>query len=134
MAETAADLLADLDETGPAKSTDLLGNIGEDDGSEAWTPEEPDGIQGRVVSRSTTKSDHHDNPVPVVTIETSDGATVRIVGFRSVLSREITEKDPQPGDFFAVKYFGRKLKKNAKQGSKNNNDYYQGYRAAVQRG
>ena len=135
MAESAADLLAELDGTSNGdSSTDLLGQIDEADGSEAWTPDTPEGIQGRVVSRSTTKSDHHDRPVPVVTIETSEGKTVRITGFRSVLEREITEKDPQPGDFFAVKYFGRQLKKNAKEGSKNNNDYYQGYRAAVRRG
>lgn len=137
MGETAADLLAELDGDATAGSSmDLLSQISDDgsDDSEAWTPDEPEGIQGKVVSRSVTKSDHHDNPVPVVVIQTADGRTVRITGFRSVLAREITEKDPQPGDLFAVKYTGRQKKKNAKDGSKNNNDYYQGYKALVKRG
>lgn len=134
MPETAADLLAELDgDVSESSSTDLLAQLDEEGDAESWVPEEPEGIQGKVISRSETRSDHHDNPVPVVTIETSAGRTVRIVGFRSVLCREIQEKNPQPGDLFAVRYTGRQPKKNTKPGSKNNNDYYQGYKSRVQR-
>ena len=43
-----------------------------------------------------------------MTIKDKDGASHRIIGFATVLRREIREADPKPGDTLAVKFFGEK--------------------------
>lgn len=94
---------------------DLLGSVEEDD-SEGWVPKEKgEGISGIVIKVGETKSDFaqdgQDPIVPVVTIETADGTKWRVIGYASVLKREIYDNDPQVGDRMAVKYFGiKKLK------------------------
>lgn len=99
---------------------DLLDTVEEDD-SEGWNPKEPEGISGWVVNLSQTRSDFasdgEDPYKPTVTIQTMTGDKFRIIGFGSVLEREIKDKDPQVGDIFAVKYNGlRKLKTGRFQG------------------
>lgn len=93
---------------------DLLDSVMEDD-SEGWVPDKPgDGVQGVVIKVGETKSDFSDELAPTVTIETKDGSKFRIIGYGSVLRREIQDADPNPGDIFAVKYFGEKKIKNGK--------------------
>lgn len=97
---------------------DLLNNVEEDD-SEGWVPKEKgEGISGIVVKVGETRSDYAkdgENPmVPTVTLECNDpqnpGEKIkwRVIGFGSVLNRELTDADPQVGDRMAVKYFGEK--------------------------
>lgn len=104
-----------------ADADDLLNKVVEDD-SEGWVASEPgEGIAGLVVNVGTTRSDFandgEDPNVPTVTIETRDGDKFRIIGYSSVLKRELIDKDPKVGDFLAVKYFGEKpIKKGRFQG------------------
>lgn len=97
--------------------TDLLNQVEEDD-SEGWNPKEPSGISGWVTKVDSTRSDFaadgEDPNVPTITIQTKDGDKYRIIGFASVLKREITDKNPQVGDIFAVKYFGEQILKTGK--------------------
>lgn len=96
---------------------DLLDQVEEDD-SEGWNPKEPSGISGWVTKLDTTRSDFaadgEDPNVPTVTIQTQAGDKYRIIGFASVLRRELTDKDPQVGDICAVKYFGEQILKTGK--------------------
>jgi hypothetical protein len=91
---------------------DLLNEVEEDD-SEGWVPSEVgEGIAGKVVKVGVTRSDFaadgEDPNVPTVTVETRDGDKYRIIGYGAVLKRELQDKNPQVGDFLAVKYFGEK--------------------------
>lgn len=97
---------------------DLLNSIEEDD-SEGWVPtEKGEGIVGTVikvgVTRSDFASDGEDPNVPTITIETKDGDKFRIIGYGSVLKRELVDADPQKGDTLAVKYWGEKPIKKGK--------------------
>lgn len=127
----ADDLLDALDNDMNDEVADLLDTLN-DAGAPAWVPEdEGEGIQGKVTSVSD--QDDEFNPgekVPVVTVELGDGEKVRVIGFSSVLRREILDADPQVGDTFAVKYFGeRELTKGKFKGRP-----YKLYKAAVRRG
>jgi hypothetical protein len=105
----SADLLAELD-TDSGEVIDLLGEIGEGDDAAAWRPEVGEGIQGTVTARQTTTSDYVSDTIPVVVLDTPQGR-FRIVGYHKVLRDQINEIDPQPGDLFACKYFGKKANK-----------------------
>lgn len=110
------DLFDEID--GVEGDEDLLESIDEDD-SEGWVPSEAgEGIQGVVVKVGETRSDFSDEMAPTVTIETSEGAKFRIIGYGAVLRREIIDADPQPGDLFAAKYFGEKTIKKGKWAGK----------------
>ncbi len=99
---------------------DLLDSI---DGSSApaWKPEvEGEGIEGTVLRVGSVQSDFADaqgnKPMcPVITVRTKDGNKHRIVGYQSVLRRELVEQDPQVGQALAVKYLGRKSSKDGKR-------------------
>lgn len=91
---------------------DLLNEVEEDD-SEGWVPSEPgEGIAGIVVKVGETRSDFandgEDPMCPTVTIQTKD-TKWRVIGYGSVLKREINDAKPEVGDLMAVKYFGEKL-------------------------
>jgi hypothetical protein len=97
---------------------DLLDDVEEDD-SEGWVPKEKgEGISGLVIKVGETKSDFaadgQDPLVPVVTIQTADGTKWRVIGYSSVLKREIQDADPKVGDRMAVKFFGEKTLKTGK--------------------
>lgn len=96
---------------------DLLDTV-EDDDSEGWNPKEPAGISGWVTALSQTRSDFandgEDPMKPTVTIQTTSGDKYRVIGFASVLEREIKDKDPQVGDIFAVKFNGERILKTGK--------------------
>jgi hypothetical protein len=126
---SAEDLLAEMDGANPLDS--LLAEVENEDTTPSWQPEEPESIAGTLTKVGATKSDYHDDPVIVWTVKTSDGESTRIAGFRSVLAREMQEADPAIGDLVAVKYFGKMLKKNAKPGSKNSQDYFQKYKVVT---
>lgn len=94
---------------------DLLGKVEEDD-SEGWVPKEAgEGIVGRVVKVTQTRSDFaadgQDPMVPTVVIETKAGIKWRVIGYSAVLKRELEDQAPAVGDLMAIKYFGeRKLR------------------------
>jgi hypothetical protein len=127
MGSSAADLLAEMD-GGVNPLDSLLNEVENEDTTPAWQPEEPASVGGTLVKIGATKSDYHDDPVAVWTLKQQDGELIRIAGFRSVLAREMNDADASIGDLVAVKYFGRQLKKNAKPGSKNTQDYFQKYK------
>jgi hypothetical protein len=109
-ANTGEDAFAGVD--------DLLDEVEEDD-SEGWVPKERnEGIAGIVVKLGETRSDFAkdgDDPMcPTVTIQTSDGTKWRVIGYGSVLKRELQDANPQIGDMMAVKYFGEKPIKTGK--------------------
>ena len=132
MGSSAADLLAEMDGANPLDA--MLEEVENEDTTPSWTPEEPASVAGKLVKTATVSSDYHERPVPVWTIEQGDGELIRVAGFRSVLEREMNEAEPSIGDLVAVKYFGRQLKKNAKPGSKQNQDYFQKYRVITREG
>lgn len=129
---SASDLLNEMDGANPLDS--LLEDVENEDTTPSWTPDEPEAVAGTIVNVGSTKSDYHDRPVPTWTIKQADGENVRIAGFRSVLEREMNEAAAEVGDLVAVKYFGKQLKKNAKPGSKNTQDYFQKYRVITRKG
>lgn len=97
---------------------DLLNQVEEED-SEGWVPTEAgEGIAGKVVKvgqvRSDFAADGEDPMVPTVTIEVKDGTKYRVIGYSSVLKRELIEKAPAVGDLMAVKYFGEKILRKGK--------------------
>jgi hypothetical protein len=97
---------------------DLLDAVEEDD-SEGWVPKEKgEGIAGIVIKIGETRSDfanEGDNPmVPTVTLQTKDGTKWRVIGYGSVLKRELIDQDPRVGDMIGVKYFGEKPIKTGK--------------------
>jgi hypothetical protein len=101
---TSDDDFADMD--------DLLGQIEEDD-SESWVPTEPgEAIAGVVLKVAEVRSDFakpgEDPMVPAVTIQTSNGDKYRVIGYGSVLKREMLDADPKVGDKMGFKYFGEK--------------------------
>lgn len=107
-----------------ASADDLLDEVEEDD-SEGWVPKEKNqGIAGVVVKVGETRSDFakdgEDPMVPTVTLECKDpenpNKTIkwRVIGYGSVLKRELTDANPQVGDIMAVKYFGEKPIKTGK--------------------
>lgn len=116
-----------------ADADDLLNQVEEDD-SEGWVPtEKGEGIAGIVIKVGETRSDFandgEDPMVPTVTIQTRDGSKFRIVGYGSVLKREMEDANPRKGDTFAVRYWGEKpIKKGRFQGK-----MYKHYSVAVKR-
>jgi|SRR5690606_28280225 len=113
---------------------DLLDQVVEDD-AEGWVPSEPgEGIAGIVVKVGETRSDFakdgEDPMVPTVTIETKNGDKFRVIGYGSVLRREILDANPQPGDRIAVKYFGEKPVKKGRYAGKT----YRHFGIAIRRG
>lgn len=97
---------------------DLLNKVEEDD-SEGWVPKEKnDGIVGRVIKVTQTRSDFakdgEDPMVPTVVIETKAGMKWRVIGYSAVLQREMKDRDPQVGDIMAVKYFGERTLRTGK--------------------
>lgn len=113
---------------------DLLDQVVEDD-AEGWVPSEPgEGIAGIVVKVGETRSDFakdgEDPMVPTVTIETKNGDRFRVIGYGSVLRREILDANPQPGDRIAVKYFGEKPVKKGRYAGKT----YRHFGVAIRRG
>lgn len=101
---------------------DLLNEVEEDD-SEGWVPSEPgEGIAGKLIKISETRSDFAadgENPmVPTWTIETRDGK-FRVIGYGAVLKREMADADAEVGDTVAVKYFGEKKLKKGRFAGKN---------------
>ena len=131
---SASDLLAEMDGTGTDPLASLLEDVENEDTTPSWQPTEPESLAGTLVKTATVGSDYHDRPVPVWTVKQADGENIRVAGFRSVLEREMNEAAPEPGDLVAVKYFGKMLKKNAKPGSKNTQDYFQKYRVITRKG
>lgn len=125
---TADDLLDEISGDG-GSDLDLLDEVIEDD-SEGWVPDKAgEGVQGIVVKVGETRSDFSDEVVPTVTIETKDGAKLRIIGYGAVLRRELYDADPKPGDLLACKYFGEKAIKKGKWAGKN----YKHFGVAVRR-
>lgn len=109
---------------------DLLGEVEEDD-SEGWVPEkEGEGLQGICLKRSTVMSEDFGQgkqECPVVHLEDQNGDRWRVIGYSTVLRRLIEDDDPQPGDLWAVKYFGKRKQR------KGSNEYHN-YGSAVRRG
>jgi hypothetical protein len=109
-----------------AEADDLLSHVEEDD-SEGWNPtERGEGIAGVVIKLGETRSDFaapgEDPMVPTVTIQNAEGK-FRIIGFASVLKRELTDANPQIGGLLAVKYWGEKPIKRGAFAGKNYRHY-----------
>lgn len=124
------DLLDSLNTDLDTEVADLLDTLN-DAGAPAWVPDEAgEGVQGIVTSVSDQEDEFNPGEkVPVVTIEMADGEKVRVIGFGSVLRREIADADAQPGDTFAVKYFGEREILKGRWAGKN----YKLYKVAVRR-
>lgn len=107
------DLLDGLGESSADEVIDLLGGMS-DEGAPAWVPEEAgEGIQGTLVAIDSQPDQYGDNgeTVPVWTVQLDSGDKVRVLGFGSVLRREMTQVNDagaKPGDTIAVKFFGEK--------------------------
>jgi hypothetical protein len=94
---------------------DLLDQVVEDD-SEGWVPTEPgEGISGVIVAIGTQRSDFakagEDPNCPTWTLQTKDGSKFRVIGFGTVLRREMEDSGASVGDRAAVKYFGKRVNK-----------------------
>jgi hypothetical protein len=97
---------------------DLLNSVQEDD-AEGWVPtERGEAISGVVTKVGETRSDfatsEDDAMCPTVTVQTKGGDKYRIIGYGSVLKRELQDAAPQINDLIAVKYWGEKPIKKGK--------------------
>jgi hypothetical protein len=106
---------------------DLLNTVQEDD-AEGWVPtEKGESLAGVVVKVGETRSDFakpgEDPMVPTVTVLTREGDKYRVIGFGSVLKREIEDANVQVGGLFAVKYWGEKPIKKGPFAGKNYKHY-----------
>jgi hypothetical protein len=104
------DLLDSLsDDVTGTEVVDLLGTM-TDAGAPAWVPEDAgEGVQGIVTAVEEQPDEFKPGEtVPVVTLQLADGESVRVIGFSSVLRREILNHNPERGDTMAVKYFGER--------------------------
>jgi len=104
------DLLDSLsDDTAGTEVVDLLGTM-TDAGAPAWVPEdEGEGIQGTLTAKETQPDEFKPgDEVPVWTVRLADGDAVRVIGFSSVLRREMDNSQANIGDTVAVKYFGER--------------------------
>lgn len=112
---TSPDLLGGLTEDGSTEvAIDLLDELTEEEG-ENWIPENAgDGIQGTVLSVTTFKGEVIDQKtgtfpdIPLIALKDPAGTTWLIRAYHSILRTEVLQANPQPGDLFAVKYFGKK--------------------------
>lgn len=113
------DLMASLgsgtgeDPSGEDDFDDLLDSVEEDD-SEGWVPTEVgEGISGLLIkigeTRSDFASDNEDPMCPTWTIQTRDGTKWRVIGYGTVLKREMNDSPAQVGWRVAVKFFGEKV-------------------------
>jgi hypothetical protein len=115
------------------EADDLLNSVDEDD-AEGWVPtERGESVSGVVVKIGQTRSDFpspgQDPMCPTVTILTKDGTKYRIIGYGSVLRKEMEANMPQVGDLFAVKYWGEKPVRRGPFAGKN----YRHFSTAVKR-
>jgi hypothetical protein len=97
---------------------DLLNSVQEDD-AEGWVPtERGEAISGVITKVGETRSDfatsEEDAMCPTVTVQTKDGDKYRVIGYSSVLKRELQDAAPEVGDLIAVKYWGEKPIKKGK--------------------
>lgn len=111
---------------------DLLDEVEEDD-SEGWVPtEKGEGIVGKIVKIGETRSDfakdESEAMCPTVTIETKDGTKYRVIGYGTVLRREMLDADMKVGGTAAFKYFGEKPIKKGKWQGKNYKHFGVAYR------
>lgn len=98
---------------------DLLNSVQEDD-AEGWVPtERGESVSGVVVKVGEVRSDFSDDMCPTVTVQTKDGDKYRVIGYGSVLKRELEDAAPKVGDLLAVKYWGEKVLKKGKFAGKN---------------
>jgi hypothetical protein len=115
-AEEEPDLLSGLDapDEPDEDDLDLLDGITEDSGT-AWMPwdddDQPVGIQGKVIHRSTVMTDAKYGAVeevPYLEIQDSKDADQiwSIRGYGFVVRNQIERTNPQVGDTFAIKYLG----------------------------
>lgn len=113
-ADGASTTGADFDD-----ADDLLNSVQEDD-AEGWVPtERGEAISGVVVKVGEVRSDFSDDMCPTVTVQTKDGDKYRVIGYGSVLKRELEDAAPKVGDLIAVKYWGEKVLKKGKFAGKN---------------
>lgn len=113
-ADGASTSSADFDD-----ADDLLNSVQEDD-AEGWVPtERGEAISGVVVKVGEVRSDFSDDMCPTVTIQTKDGDKYRVIGYGSVLKRELEDAGAKVGDLMAVKYWGEKVLKKGKFAGKN---------------
>lgn len=120
---------ASTSETDFDDADDLLDSVQEDD-AEGWVPtERGESISGVVVKVGEVRSDFSDDMCPTVTVQTKTGDKFRVIGYGSVLKRELEDAAPKVGDLLAVKYWGTKvLKKGKFQGKE-----YKHFSVAVKR-
>lgn len=110
---------ADTSDTDFDDADDLLNSVQEDD-AEGWVPtERGEAISGVVVKVGEVRSDFSDDMCPTVTVQTKDGDKYRVIGYGSVLKRELEDAAPKVGDLLAVKYWGEKVLKKGKFAGKN---------------
>lgn len=113
-ADGASTTGADFDD-----ADDLLNSVQEDD-AEGWVPtERGESVSGVVVKVGEVRSDFSDDMCPTVTVQTKDGDKYRVIGYGSVLKRELEDAAPKVGDLLAVKYWGEKVLKKGKFAGKN---------------
>lgn len=105
----------------PGEEEDLLAGL-DGSGAPSWVPspdEVPVGRQGTVVRYRDDMPDQFarkQNPgstetVPVVTVRQANGESFRHICFARTLRNRVRELDLEPGDTYAAKYFGKKLKR-----------------------
>jgi hypothetical protein len=120
--EPEEDLLAGLGEPAAVEDDeefDLLDGISEDLG-DPWTPhldeDIPEGIQGKVISRTViyADQDYGGGAIPLLEIEETSGHVWSVRGYHTVLRNQIEKNDPLVGDTVAIKYLGVKENKGGK--------------------
>lgn len=76
--------------------------------TKSWTEthEENETLEGIVLSRESKTAKSTGTTFDILTVETDTGTTFEVMTGRADLRKFVEQRDPQPGDRIAVKFWG----------------------------
>jgi hypothetical protein len=76
--------------------------------TKSWTEshKENDLLEGVVLSRESKTAKSTGNDFDILTVETDTGSVVEVMTGRADLRKFVEQRDPQPGDRIALKFWG----------------------------
>ena len=78
-----------------------------------WIPEVGDKIIGKLIAKTTAKSEYGE--YPLLELDTADGALVQVHAFGTIFANEIERRNPSIGDRVGIQYVKDLPNPNGKQ-------------------